>query len=79
MYKFFLKYCRPFRIVVEKLFGLKNVYRLSIPMGIYGNFDNHYLVYDNEGNVIKGTQFLFQALKERKNNQYGISVLYDKY
>ena len=79
MYKTFLKYCKLYRIVIDKLFSLKGVYRLSIPMGIYGNFDNHYLVYDKDGNVIDGTQYLYQALKKRNDGEFGISVLYDKY
>lgn len=79
MYKTFLKYCKLYRIIIDKLFSLNGVYRLSIPMGIYGNFDNHYLVYDKDGNVIDGTQYLYQALKKRNDGEFGISVLYDKY
>ena len=52
MYKTFLKYCKLYRIIIDKLFSLNGVYRLSIPMGIYGNFDNHYLVYDKDGNPL---------------------------
>ena len=79
MYKAFLKICSPFRRLVDKFFGLDGVYRLSIPMRVYSNFDNHYLVYDKEGNVLMGTKYLRDALRERKDNQYGITVMFDKY
>ena len=79
MYKFFLKYCKLYRIIVDKLFSLKGVYSFSIPMRIYGNFDNHYLLYDKQGNVVDGTEYLYQALKKRNNGEFGITVLYDKY
>jgi len=79
MYKTFLKYCRPYRILIEKLFSLERVYSFSIPMRIYGNFDNHYLLYDKKGNVVEGTSTLRQALKKRNNGEFGITVMYDKY
>ena len=79
MYKTFLKYCRPYRILIEKLFSLEGVYSFSIPMRIYGNFDNHYLLYDKKGNVVEGTSTLRQALKKRNNGEFGITVMYDKY
>lgn len=46
MYKMFLKYCKLYRVIIDKLFRLEGVYSFSIPMRIYGNFDNHYLIYD---------------------------------
>lgn len=79
MYKIFLKYCKLYRVMIDKLFRLDGVYHFSIPMGIYGNFDNHYLIYDKEGNVVEGTEYLYQALKKRNNGEFGITVLYDKY
>ena len=41
MYKMFLKYCKLYRVIIDKLFRLEGVYSFSIPMRIYGNFDNH--------------------------------------
>lgn len=79
MYKTFLKYCKLYRIIIDKLFSLKGVYSFSIPMRVYSNFDNHYLIYDKNGNVIDGTEYLHQALKKRNNGEFGITVMYDKY
>lgn len=79
MYKIFLKYCKLYRIIIDKLFSLNGVYSFSIPMRIYGDFDNHYLLYDKNGNVVEGTSSLYQALKKRNNGEFGITVMYDKY
>lgn len=79
MYKTFLKYYKLYRVIIDKLFRLEGVYSFSIPMWVYSNFDNHYLIYDKNGNVIDGTKYLYQALKKRNNDELGITVLYDKY
>ena len=77
MRKLFLKYCKPYRKFVCKFFGIEGVGRISIPMRLYSNFDNHYLLYDNEGNAKAGYKTLFEALKNK--NGMGITVIYDKY
>jgi hypothetical protein len=77
MRKFFLKHCRAYRKIVKKLFGKYNVEQVHIPWEIYGDFDIHYLGYDESGHVKKGFKTLFEALKNRGN--LGLTVLYDKY
>lgn len=77
MRKFFLKHCRTYRKLISKLFGKYNVEFISIPMGFYGNFDYHYLGYDETGLVKKGFKNIAEAIKNRGN--LGLTVLYDKY
>ena len=77
MRKMFLKYCKPYRWLISKLFGKYNVERVSIPFGIYGNFDIHYLGFDKDGNVEKGFTSIVDAL--RNKGDLGLTVLYDKY
>lgn len=80
MRKFFLKYCRPYRWMICKLFGKPHNGergKLSIPFKIYGDFDVHYLGYDQDGNVKKGFKNIVDALKNK--GDLGLTVLYDKY
>lgn len=79
MQKFFLKHCKIYRKLVDKLWGLKNIHYFHIPFGIYGNFDVHYMLYNQEGNVKQGCRTLQEALQIRKTTNYGITVLYDRY
>jgi hypothetical protein len=80
MRKFFLKHCRLYRRLVCKLFGKPHNGergKLSIPFQIYGDFDIHYLGYDQDGNVKKGFRNIVEALKNK--GDLGLTVLYDKY
>ena len=55
MQKFFLKHCSLYRLIIKKLFGKpKGSDFLHIPWEIYGDFDVHYLGYDENGYVKKG-------------------------
>ena len=78
MQKFFLKHCAIYRRLIEKFFGFRvNGGRIHIPFNIYGDFDIHYLSYDENGHVKKGFRTLKEALRNRGN--LGLTVLYDKY
>ena len=78
MRKFFLKHCSIYRRLIHELFGFSvDGGRIHIPFDIYGNFDYHYLGYDEKGNVKKGFKTLVEALRNRGN--LGLTVLYDKY
>ena len=77
MKKIFLKYCRPYRWLISKLFGKYNVEKLSLPSAIYGNFKHCYLGFDKDGNVQKGFTSIIDALRHKRD--LGLTVLYDKY
>ncbi len=77
MKKLFLKYCRPYRWLFNKLFGKYNIEKLSIPFDIYGNFKFCYLGFDKDGNVQKGFANIVDALKNK--GELGLTVLYDKH
>lgn len=78
MQKFFLKHCSIYRLIVKKLFGKpKSSDFLHIPWEIYGDFDVHYLGYDEQGHVKKGFRTLREAIRNKGN--LGLTVLYDKY
>lgn len=80
MRKLFIKYCRPYRWLICKLLHKPHsgeCGKLTIPFGIYGNFDVHYLIYDENGYVHNGFRTLREALKNKGN--MGLTVLYDKY
>lgn len=77
MKRFFLKYCRTYRRLIDKLYGKYNVERLSIPFDIYENFNYCYVGFDKNGTVRKGFCGLVEAIKNR--GDLGLTVLYDKY
>lgn len=77
MRKFFLKHCRLYRILIHRLFGKYNVSELTIPFDIYGNFNYHYMGFNEKGVVVKGFKNIFEAIKNK--GDLGITVLYDKY
>ncbi len=77
MRKVFLKYCKPYRWLVHKLFYKPHPTTLHIPWNIYGDFNIHYLGYDSTGHVQKGFCSLFEAIKNK--GDLGLTVLYDKY
>ena len=75
MRRFFINHCALYRWLICKLFGAKNVAKLSFPCGILGDWRVFYVAYDENGDVKKG----FKSLKEaicNKGNLY-LSVLYD--
>lgn len=77
MRKFFLKHCKLYRKLIKKLFGKYDVYEVHIPWEIYGDFNIHYLGFDENGNVKKGFNNLLEAIKNK--GDLGLSVMYDKY
>ena len=65
-----------YRRIIHKLYSIQtNTTKMSFPIGILGDFNVHYIVYDKFGNVKNGYRPLRQALANRQN--YGISVLYE--
>ena len=77
MRKFFLKHCKIYRMLVCKIFGKYKVSELSIPFGIYGDFNYHYLGFDKDGKVHKGFKNIVDVIKNKGN--LGITVVYDGY
>ena len=77
MRKFFLKHCALYRWFIGKLFYKPHPERLSIPWKIYGDFDVHYLGYDEDGNVQRVFRNIFEAIKNKGN--LGVTVLYERY
>ena len=75
MRKFFINNCTLYRLLICKLFGAKNVTKLSFPCGILSDWNVFYVTYDENGNVKRGFSNLFDALKNKKNLY--LSVLYD--
>ena len=73
----FLKYCKPYRWLVCRIFGIPSVHRISIPFGYYSDFDCHYLAYDKEGDVKIGFSTLREAIKNR--GDFGLTVIYNRY
>jgi len=65
-----------YRKIIHKLYGLENMpHKLSFPIGILANFDIHYILYDEQGDVISGYNTLREAVSNKL--KYGISVLYE--
>lgn len=55
---------------IFKKYNNPNVRRLSVPMGILGNFEYKYVTYNDEGKVISGHKTLISAIK--KCNKEGL-------
>ena len=67
---------RLYRKIIHKLYGIETTTsKLSFPIGILGDFNVHYIVYDNTGNVRGGYRRLKEAVRNRNN--LGITVLYE--
>ena len=50
----------------HKHFGNPDIYRLSIPMTILSNFDAHYFLFDNKGDVVDCACNMIEAIKKHK-------------
>lgn len=50
----------------HKLYSAGEGVRISIPMRLYSNFNYHFWLYDEEGNVKEGAKTMFEALRRRK-------------
>ena len=77
MRKLFLKYCKPYRWLICRLFGKYDVEQISIPFAIFGDFKYCYLGYDEKGVVQKAFTNIIDALRHKGN--LGLTVIYDKY
>lgn len=55
--------------LIEDKYGNPNVTILHVPAGILGNFDNKYLTYNSEGQVIKGYKRLKDAISACKKEE----------
>lgn len=65
-----------YRRIIHKLYSIQtNTTKMSFPIGILGDFNVHYIVYDKCGCVLNGYKTLREAVRNRQNN--GISVLYE--
>lgn len=58
-------------------YGNPQVRRLHIPIGYLGDFSNHYLLYDNQGDVHDSAKTILEAISKHKNTGLYISKIND--
>lgn len=63
--------------LIAKKYNNPNVSMLSIPIGVLGNFDYRYIVYDDQGKAISGYKRLRHAIKRCKTDGLYLTRILD--